>query len=180
MDMRKTTIRGIGIRRTAPLLCCGTFVMSVYSGPILENDQLRITFGSSDNGYAITSIENKKSDNARFIYADAATTPNFWALVLSSANPTGGIDRIKLDNRVRTAAKRIDRNGDETRFVWEGVELPDGEKGTIDVVASITLPPGDAASEWRLSVVNRSVKWALRETLYPYRPRAATGRSCRP
>ena len=168
MDMRKTTIRGIGIRRTVPLLCFCVFVMSAYSGQILENDSLRITFGSPDEGYAITAIENKKSDDARFIYADAATSANFWSLVLSSVNPTGGIDRIVLDNHVRAAVKRIDRNGDETRFVWEGLELPDGEKGTIDVVASITLPPGDAASEWRLSVANRSVKWALRETLYPY------------
>ena len=114
--MRRTVMRRTVVRRTVPLLCFCVFVMPAYSGQILENDSLRITFGSPDEGYAITSIENKKSDDARFIYADASTSANFWSLVLSSVNPTGGIDRIVLDNHVRAAAKWIDRNGDETRF----------------------------------------------------------------
>ena len=135
-------------------------------GHVLENDTLRITFGSPDEGYAITAVESKTAGGARFVHADASTPSNFWAMVLSSVNATGGISRIKIDNHVRAAKKRIDRIGDETHFVWEGIDLP-GESGVLDVTASVTLPPGDAASEWRLSAANRSAKWALHDTAYP-------------
>ena len=143
---------------------CAVFDLSAH---VIENDTLRITFGAPEEGYAITSIESKMAGGARFIHADASTPSNFWAIVLSAVNSTGGIDRIALDNHVRTASKRIERNGDETRFVWAGIDLPGGEAGALDVMASVALPPGEGESVWRLSVENRSAKWALHDTAYP-------------
>ena len=133
---------------------------------ILENDALRITFGTAGEGYAITAIETKLGGGARFIHADASTPSNFWAIVLSSPNATGGMNRIRLDNHVSAAAKRIERSGDETRFIWEGIDLP-GETGVLDVTASVTLPPGNADSAWRISTANRSARWALHALSYP-------------
>ena len=143
---------------------CAAFGLSAH---VIENDVLRITFGAPEEGYAITSIESKMAGGARFIHADASTPSNFWAIVLSSVNSTGGIDRLALDNHVSAASKRVERNGDETRFIWAGIDLPGGETGVLDVTASVTLPPGDGESVWRLSVENRSARWALHDTAYP-------------
>ena len=141
-------------------------VSSVASGAVLENDALRITFGNGDEGYAITAIESKFGGGARFVHADSFAPSNFWAVAFASINAAGGMDRVELDNHVPSAAKRIERQGDETRFIWEGVDLP-GERGALDVVASVSLPPGNADSVWRLSVANRSRRWALHDTAYP-------------
>lgn len=108
---------------------CAAFGLSAH---VIENDALRMAFGSPDEGYAIKAIESKVGGGARFVHADASTPSNFWAIVLSSVNTTGGIDRIALNNHVRTAAKRIERKGDETRFLWEGIDLPGGETGVLD------------------------------------------------
>ena len=158
-----------GFNAAVGFLCltCMFVVPFALAAHVVENDVLRIAFGEAEEGYAITAIESKMSGGARFIHADAAAPSNFWAIVLSSSSPTGGIGRITLDNHVRAATKHIDKVGDDTRFIWEGIDLPGGEKGVLDVTASVTLPPGDAASEWRLHVKNRSRRWALHDTAYP-------------
>ena len=121
---------------------CMSAVPFAFAAHVIENDALRITFATPEDGYAITAIESKMSGGARFIHADAAAPSNFWAIVLSSSNPTGGMDRVAFDNHVRAVAKLVERKGDETRFVWKGIDLPDGEMGVLDVTASVTLPPG--------------------------------------
>ena len=142
----------------SPMLVCG------YD---IENDSLRISFGTAEDGYPIMAIESKFEDGSRFVYADPLAPSNFWALAFSSCNATGGIDRVEIDNHIPAAAKRVERIGDETRFTWEKIDLPGGENGVLDVTASVTLPFGEAESTWRIAVANRSTKWALHSTAYP-------------
>ena len=149
------------------VLAALSFLPLSVRGHVIENDSLRISFGSDEDGYPVTAIENKLGDGARFVYADPLSPSNFWALTLSSFNATGGIDRIAIDNHIPATLKHVERIGDETRFIWEGIDLPGGEKGVLDVTASVTLPSGEAESTWRLTVTNRSAKWALHSTAYP-------------
>ena len=136
------------------------------TGAIVENDAMRIVFGSRETGYAISSIENKLAGNVRFV-RPSSNVSNFWEIVLSSRDATGGVRRVALDNRSPAAETKVERVGDETRFIWKGLDIPGGEKGAVDVVARVSLPPGETASEWRLAVRNRSATWALHDTVYP-------------
>ena len=147
----------------AAIACACAFSAYAESGPVLENDALRISFDSADEGFCVKSVECMP-EGVRFVHGGPES--GFWSIVLSSLNATGGVERLTLNNRV-SAEKRIERTGDEIRFVWKGIDIPDGEKGALDVVASVALPPGEADSVWRLSVSNRSRKWALHDTSYP-------------
>ena len=163
-----TRHKGYGKAAYMPsVLAFSCFLPMLVHGHVIENDSLRISFGSAENGYPVAAIENKLGEGCRFIYSDPLAPSNFWALAFSSCNATGGIDRIEIDNHVPAAAKRVERHGDETRFIWEGIDLPVGEKGVLDVTASVTLPSGAAESTWRISVANRSTRWALHSTAYP-------------
>lgn len=133
---------------------------------VIENDALRITFGAPESGYAISAIENKLVGNARFVHL-SVNPSNFWEIVLSARDDAGCVVKTVLNNHSPAAETKIERVGDETRFIWKGLDISGGEKGAVDVVARISLPPGEAASEWRLAVRNRSAKWALHTTVYP-------------
>ncbi len=133
---------------------------------VLENEALRITFGEPENGYAISAIENKLVGDTRFVHPSSAPS-NFWEIILSSYHADGNIDKVVLNNHSRAIETKVDHVGDETCFIWEGIDIPGGEAGSVDVVAHVALPKGTAASEWRLTVRNRSTKWALHTTVYP-------------
>ena len=141
--------------------------LSVSAGTVLENDAICIRLGKPEEGFAITSVESKLGEGAKFVHSDAMTPSNFWALVFTAPDGKGGFRKISVDNHSKSAARRIEKLGDETRFIWEGVCLPGECVGSVDVVASVALPPGMADSVWRISVENRSSKWALFETMYP-------------
>ena len=152
----------------APLLCMATLLPSLLcSGQVVENDAICIRFGKPEEGFAITSVECKLGNGAKFVHSDAMAASNFWALVFTAPDGKGGFSKISVDNHSKSAARRIEKFGDETRFIWEGVCLPGERIGSVDVVASVALPSGMADSVWRISVENRSSKWALFETMYP-------------
>ena len=136
-------------------------------GHVLENDALRIESASAEAGFGIVSIESKLGDGARFVYCDAMASSNFWALAFSRVGNDNSVRKVVIDNHVAAEVKRIEKNGDETRFVWQGIRLPDDDSGYVDVIASVVLPSGSNESEWRISVKNTSIKWALHDTSYP-------------
>lgn len=140
------------------------FIACADQCPVLENDMLRIAFGSAEEGFGIRSLECLPG-KVRFIHAGKEA--GFWSIVLSSVNATGGVDKIVLDHRSPAAVRRVEQTGDTTCFIWEGIDLPGAEKGAVDVRASVFLPPGAYDSSWNLSVSNRSRHWALSSTIYP-------------
>ena len=140
---------------------------SAGMGTVLENDALRIECASAEAGFGIVSVESKLGGGAKFVHCDAMASSNFWALTFSSAAKDGAARKVVIDNHVPAAAKRVEKRGNETRFVWQGIKLPEDSSGSVDVVASVILNPGKGDSEWRISVNNSSRNWALMETMYP-------------
>ena len=137
------------------------------SGQVVENDAICIRFGKPEEGFAITSVDSKLGNGAKFVHSDAMTPSNFWALTFSKTGNDGQISKVAIDNHVAAEAKRVETSGDETRFIWQGIKLPDDDTGSVDVIASVVLPSGKSESAWRIEVKNSSLKWALHGTSYP-------------
>ncbi len=134
---------------------------------VLENDALRIVFGSAEQGFGIQSIENKLAGGARFVHPTGKGC-DFWHIAFARQNEkTRCIDRLfSFDNQVAARERTCERDGDTVRFHWRGIALA-GEPDRFDVTAEVVLPPGKAASRWRITTANRSVKAAVFNLSYP-------------
>lgn len=163
----KRTKRGSGAGTLiAAALWAGTSFScgAVQSAPHeLTNGAMRIRFADVRDGFAVTAIENRLADRARFVTPDAETD-GFWALNLKAGGPAGR-ESARVTNRSKRESCACEKLDTGLRFVWKGVDLP-GEPGVLDVTADVTLA-SDGVSLWTLNVDNRSVKWALYETEYP-------------
>ena len=135
------------------------------AGETLENDTLRIRFAGADAGYSVAAVENRLAGDARFVNP-APGQAGFWRLDFVRKGAAGTNEHVFVDNLASAAGHGTERTAKGMRFIWRGVDIAD-EKGVIDVFADVDLPQGDAASEWRLSVANRSSTYALYETSYP-------------
>ena len=135
------------------------------AGETLENDTLRIRFAGADAGYSVAAVENRLAGDARFVNP-APGQAGFWRLDFVRKGAAGTNEHVFVDNLASAAGHGTERTAKGMRFIWRGVDIAD-EKGVIDVFADVDLPQGDAASEWRLSVANRSAVYALYETSYP-------------
>lgn len=131
----------------------------------LENESLRIEFRSSSDGLGVAGVIDRAS-GVRFVRG-AEAGADIWALVFHARNATNGIDVACLDNRAPAAAREIRKVPDAWTLLWKGLDLP-GEKGCVDVAATVRLATKSAASSWDISVTCRSARWALYETRYPY------------
>ena len=141
-------------------LVLGTAAVWMSAGETLENDALRIRFAPAAEGFTVVAVENRLAGEVRFVHP-AAGEAGFWRLdFLRGAN-----EHIVVDNRAPAVRKAV-RTAQGMRFVWQGIDLAD-ERGVLDVTAEVTLPPGKAASEWRLTATNRSMRAALYRTSYP-------------
>ena len=167
MSRSRTIMKCVRQLRTLTGAFMSLLAYEACFGYVLENDALRIESASAEAGFGIVSIESKLGDGARFVYCDAMASSNFWALAFSRVGGDNQVRKVVIDNHVAAEVKRVEKNGDETRFVWQGIRLPDDDSGYVDVIASVVLPQGAADSVWRISVENRSTKWALFETMYP-------------
>jgi hypothetical protein len=141
----------------------------------LRNEALSLTFADAAGGFACTGIRNQLGAGARFVHPrDQA--PGFWRLTFRAASParpagTAAVpaEEIVLDNRAAgelTASASDSPAGRMLTFVWKGLGLP-GEADVVDVTATVLLKPGRGESEWRLSLVNRSLRYGLAATAYP-------------
>ena len=126
-------------------------------GVTLQNESLRIEFAEAEDGYSCMRIVNRLADDATFVNCCKGEA-GFWQLVFR-----GNSESVTIDNLSPAKAHRIERSGDMTTFVWEGVELPDGY---VNVQAKIRLD-ADGASRWFLNVDTHSKSFALSETIYP-------------
>jgi hypothetical protein len=134
---------------------------------MLDSGALRLEFADAERGFSPTGIVNRLSGEVRFLSGRQDTAlPDFWRLTFSRQDSTGGVTKVALDNRSKASSHSIDNADGKLIFHWQGMDLP-GEVGVVDVAASVELVQGGAASEWRLSVANRSGSWGLRETDYP-------------
>lgn len=140
-------------------------VSAVASGVQLENDALSVSFAASEQGFGIRRIENRLSDATSFVRGSEKGA-DFWALVFHARGEGGKPEEARVDNRAPAAARRVVRKDDRLEFIWTGVDLP-GEKGAFDVTARVRLV-GRTATAWEIEVDNRSSRWGLFETQYPY------------
>ena len=144
---------------------CSALHVVVWAGETLENDALRLRFAGAEDGYSIAAIENRLVGNTRFVNP-APGQAGFWRLDFVYKGAAGTNEHVFVDNLASAAARNAERTAKGMRFTWRGVDVAD-EKGILDVFAEVDLPQGDAASEWRLSVSNRSCAAALYATSYP-------------
>ena len=135
------------------------------AGETLENDALRMRFGDAEAGYSVEAIENRLVDDTRFVNP-AQDQPGLWRLDFVRKGTAGTNEHVFVDNLAMAVSRSAERTPTGIRFTWRGIDIAD-EKGVLDVYVTVDLPPGNAASEWRLAVSNRSVKAALFETSYP-------------
>lgn len=133
----------------------------------IGNDFLELRFADADKSFAITGIVNRIAGEVSFGSAGPESrSPNFWSLVFSMPDSTGGVKRAYVSNLNDARSRVVERENGILRFRWKGLDLP-GEGGVLDVTAEVQLAAASRSSEWRLSVDNRSRRWALRETAYP-------------
>ena len=131
----------------------------------LANDALAIEFADASLGFGVKGIVNRLDGETAFVKG-VERGVDFWALLFHAKDAAGKIVEARVDNRAPCAARRIEKVDAKWTFVWEGLDLPD-EKGVFDVRATVRLI-GKTASSWEIEVNNRSAKWGLFETHYPY------------
>ena len=141
------------------------FLSAVVSAETLGNAALSIEFGEASQGFGVKRIVNRIDGEVGFVRGSEHGV-DFWALLFHSKDADGKIVEARVDNRAPAMNRRVDSDGESRKFHWEGLDLP-GEKGVFDVVATVRLM-GKNASAWEIEVRNRSVKWGLYETHYPY------------
>ena len=142
------------------------FVLASSAGGVsIENEALKLDFAAAEQGFAIRSVRNKLVGTS-FVNPRMAPEPDFWRLVFTAANATGGVEALTLDNRCVCSERTVAHEEDTLRFSWKGCVLTPAEE-RVDVEASVKLPDGCAASRWEISVRCSSAKWALHDTVYP-------------
>lgn len=130
----------------------------------IENDALRIEFGPAEAGFPVKGIVNRLVGDTKFV--NLKTSCGLWRLDFAKKGADGKYVHTTLSNRSPAEEKRAVRSGDTLRLEFNGVHLGK-ERAAVDVTAEVKVPPGGAASEWRLKVRNRSSVYALYETSYP-------------
>jgi hypothetical protein len=126
----------------------------------IGNRTLRLAFAGAEQGFDCVGIENRLAGGVRFV-SPRENAPGLWSLTFGNGAAT-----TTLDNRAPVRRVYGERSRDTLTFHWQGLDLPD-EPGCVDVRAEVRLQSGTGASEWRLSVTNRSVRYGLVSTEYP-------------
>ena len=142
----------------------GTALLAHAEAPVLENDAMRILFADARRGWGVTGIVNKVAGDARFL-RDTTREIDLWQVFFAKEKDGKRVECKEVSNR-SPAKRRIERDGNRTTFVFEGIDLPD-EPGAVDVRATVELEPGLGGSLWTLEVTNRSRVFALTRTKYP-------------
>jgi hypothetical protein len=142
-------------------------IQASASGLSISNDALEFRFAGADKSFAVTGIVNRIDGETSFgNVGEHKWAPNFWQLVFSQVDATGGVKKAYVSNLNNARRRSVSRESGKLTFNWGGLDLP-GEGDVVDVTAVVELPAGKAASQWRIAVKNRSRRWALRETVYP-------------
>ena len=157
--------RGIPERDAQVMRDCVREALRRKTGVTLDGGDLAIRFGGENNGFAILSLENRLADNVRFGVTQG-TKPDFWELVFTADGGKDSAKSVRLDNRAPCVRYRVKKSRDGLVFHWDGLTVPGGTQGAVDVRADVTLTDA-ATAEWKLYVRNRDPKWTLFSTCYP-------------
>ena len=140
----------------------------------LTNDALRLVFADKKNGFDCVGIENRLAGNTRFVRA-REDAPGLWKIEFRTpykAIPEGeegdSHEIVILDNHAE-CERTVSKRAGALTLLWRDLDLGD-EQDVVDVTARIRLPAGASASEWRIDVINRSKRFGVYETNFPYLP----------
>ena len=146
-------------------LCVGG---TSYGVEVLENDSIRIVFGDPEEGFAVKEIVSKcLPGGVSFVRTDGRRA-DFWELNFSCRNAKGDLWHERVSNRHPAKSRRVERDGNRIRFVYEGLDIGRNHKGVLDVVAEVSLDPVTGESRWNIAVEKvRRPLTALCHTEYP-------------
>ena len=134
---------------------------------VLENNALRLSFDTPENGFDCLGIDNKLSNNAPFVRM-CNNIPGLWSLTFKTQrDPVSGKRKTaELNNHspVQNCFSETVPNG--VNLIWKGMNLP-GSPGAVDVQVQIRMKKATGASEWRIQVDNRDTKFGIWETGFP-------------
>ena len=133
------------------------FASMLAQGVTIQNEALRIEFADATDGFSCAKIVNRLAGDVEFVNFSKGVA-GFWRLTYRGKNC-----QTAIDNLTPAKARSVERQGDATTFVWNGVALPEGY---ADVRATVSLD-ADGASRWSLQVDTHSSAFALSETEYP-------------
>ena len=136
---------------------------TVCKQPVLEGRGIRIVFDTATNGFGCLCIENRLGEPVVFGHAEPGRA-SLWKLTLWRDGCA--TNTLTLDNHAPCLDRTVTHLPGALRFAWRGLS-PDGERGTLDVFATVALVPVGDAAEWRLAVTNRSERWGLASTVFP-------------
>lgn len=128
------------------------------------NDGLSLVFAGADDGFSLKSIVNRKGGETRFVSCPPGTA-GLWRLEFVRKGNAGTNEFFSVDN-LAPAVRSVERRDGVLELKFGGIDLC-GEKGVLDVKATVEISGRAAASRWRLEVVNRSLKSTLFRTSYP-------------
>ena len=135
----------------------------------LRNERTAICFARSEGGLYLSELRCLRPERS-FLAADTHGGP-LWRLTLRP--PTYAADaEVSLDStapcRTEAHLSHVGQTQQAT-LLWAGIDLP-GESAALDVTVTVDLPPGEALSEWRIAVANRSEKLGLWTVDFPVLP----------
>lgn len=130
-------------------------------GPVVETKRSRLVFTDAASGFICRSLVDKPT-GVSFLRA-RVNGPGLWRLRFSKDGPAGALCELTS----RTAAPgRAETTANGLRLTWRNLALAD-EADAVDVVCDVTRAADDGF-EFRIRVVNRSRRYGLFETVYPY------------
>ena len=142
---------------------------SADAPPPLRNQQTSLRFAQTQRGFTLQELRCTRPE--RDFIASQGDPGALWRLSLRP--PTyAEADEIALDSAAPCRLAGSHRNtaaGAELTLRWLGLSLP-GEPNALDVTVTITLAPGEALSQWRIAVANRSTKLGLWTVDFPRLP----------
>lgn len=146
-------------------LCASCHSLKEPAPYVVATPELMVTFMGPEFGFSCRGLENRLAGEE--FGAFNPTTTGLWELEFRSYGEDRSqppeICRLR-NNDCRDA--RCMRLPNGLRFEFRDLDLP-GEKAAVDVLCTVTAN-ADQAIEWRIHVDNRSTRFGLWETVYPY------------
>ena len=130
---------------------------------VIESPMMRIRFADADGGYAISRIENRLVEDTPFV-GTFGKELGFWAVKFCRGmSATNVYAWITSTNASEKTVEMLPGGG--ARFCWKNLSLPHDAR-CVDVAAEVGFAP-DGASNWKISLVNRSRVWTQHTVDYP-------------
>jgi hypothetical protein len=139
------------------------------SAVVLRNERTLIGFAKVDAGFAVTRLSCLQPQ--RDFVAPGQVCSPLWRIALRPPSYDAKAE-VAVDGTAPCALSCEEgRSGEAGSVVlrWRGIDLP-GEPKALDVTVTVSLGRGQALSEWRIAVSNRSQKLGLWAVDFPLLP----------